>query len=92
MRKEDLSPAEIVLTDYFGVSEIIESHSIDMVSIYRIMVEHAFMKNDKSCYADALRAAWFHIQSGKYRKTPEFESLILKHLRKGKLKKLSKNI
>lgn len=88
MKKEELSPAEILLTDHFGVSEIIESYSIDMTSIYRIMIEHAFMTNDKSYYSDALRAAWLHIQSGKYRMTTEFESLILKHIRKGKLEKI----
>lgn len=88
MRLEDLSEAELLLTDYFGVTEILEHNSIDMTSIYRIMIEHAFMVNDRSAYSTALRAAWLHIQSGKYRKTLEFDNIILKHLRRAKLEKL----
>ena len=52
------------------------------------MIEHSFMTNDRSYYSDALRAAWLHIQSGKYRRTLEFDNIIYKQIRKGKLEKI----
>lgn len=89
MRKEDLSDAELMLTDYFGVTEIVSSSGIDMISLYRLMIQEAFMNDDQSCYSTALRLAWKHIQAGKYRRTLEFDNIILRQLRLGKLDKLN---
>lgn len=88
MRREDLSDAEILLTDYFGFSDIITASGIEMVLLYRLMIEKSFMNEDKSVYSKALRLAWRHIQSGKYRRTLEFDNIILNQIRKGKLDKI----
>lgn len=89
MRKEDLSESELLLTDYFGVTDIVSSAGIDMISLYRLMIQEAFMNDDNSCYSTALRLAWKHIQAGGYRKTLEFDNIILRQLRLGKLEKLN---
>jgi hypothetical protein len=73
----EFSKNEMVLVEHYGFSHLIESCSLDEISIYRMMVDRAFSTNDMTSYADALRAAWTAIQNGScYRMTEEFEAMI----------------
>lgn len=85
----NVSDAEMLLIDYFDHSCLLGT-SLNIIEIYRIMIEDSFMKNDKSVYSKALRLAYNHIRQGKYRMTLEFDNIIINTIRAEKLKKLKK--
>lgn len=85
----DISDAELMLIDHFCVRNILDAPSMQIIPLYRLMIEIAFMSNDKTGYANALRKAYNHLQIGKYRMTNEFDNLILTEIRKDKLIKLN---
>lgn len=72
----EMSPAECRLVAHFGFSDMLES-SVGIHPLYRIMCERAFMTNDTTVYASALRVAWSAVLSGTLnRMTPEFDKMI----------------
>lgn len=88
----EISEAEEMLIDHFGVRSMLTAPGIQIIPLYRIMVEIAFMSDDKTGYSKALRNAYKHLQDGKYRMTLEFDNIILKEIkneiRKEKLEKI----
>lgn len=80
MNKNDLSEAELKLVKYFDFEDIIET-SIQPIDLYRLMVDKSFRYNDTTVYSSALRKAWNEIYDfKKFRKTPEFDKIILDEL------------
>lgn len=70
-----ISPAEKVLFEYFNVPMILAER--DPIGCYRLAVERAFLTNDQTSYAEALRRGYEAVAHVKmYRMTSEFENLI----------------
>jgi hypothetical protein len=73
----EFSDAEKRIIAHFGFMDLLRS-DIGIHPLYRIMCEKAFMDNDQTYYAAALRRAWKAIQTNEVpRMTPAFDRLIL---------------
>lgn len=71
------SEAELKLAEYFGFKNLIENNDVEPLTLYRMMAHHAFMKDDRTEYAAAVRRVISAIDSrNPLRHTPEFENLI----------------
>lgn len=71
-----ISAAELILIKHFGFEDMLKS-DIGIHPLYRILCEKAFMDNDQSPYAYALRDAWRAVSLGKIKRmTPEFDQII----------------
>ena len=82
-----ISEAERILSDYFDLTYLFEHESTNYSEAYRLMMVAAFMKNDQSKYASALRLAIIHLNNGGYRLTPQFDNVILDELKSTLIKK-----
>lgn len=73
--EEEYSPEEIVLLKHYGYDNVAEH--IAAPGLYRMMVEKAFLANDQSEYAHALRRGASALsKSNPLRMTPEFNALV----------------
>lgn len=71
------SDAEKKLIAYFGFTDISESTSLVPAVLYPMMASKAFVDNDRTPAADALRRAIVALERRSvYRETPEWDSLI----------------
>lgn len=71
------SEAELKLAEYFGFKNLIEENDVEPLTLYRIMAYEAFMTDDRTEYAAAVRRAISAMDSrDPLRHTPEFEKLI----------------
>jgi hypothetical protein len=80
--REQISGSEHKLVEHFGFSYLLDTN-LDIISVYRILVDHAFLTNEQGAYADALRIAWSAISDiTTKRKTLTFDNLIENELSK----------
>ena len=73
----EFSDAEKQLIAHYGYTDLLQS-DIGVHPLYRILCEKAFLDNDQSNYAKALRAAWKAVRCHTMnRMTPAFDRMIL---------------
>lgn len=72
----DYSANELKLIKHFGLMPLVEKGDVSPPKLYQYMVENAFVKNDTTAYAHALRRAVVWMKKCKPRNTPEFEKEI----------------
>lgn len=73
--EQEYSPEEIVLLKHYGYYNVAEH--IAAPGLYRMMVEKAFLANDQSEYANALRRGASALSKcNPLRMTPEFNELV----------------
>jgi hypothetical protein len=74
-RSNDYSQYELGMIHHFGMQDHIGE--VHPMRLYQMMIEHAFMVNDQSRWATALRIVYKKLMSCEvYRNTPEFDKLI----------------
>jgi hypothetical protein len=74
----DAHPAEMAILEHFQVSHLLPD--LGIMDCLKLCAEKAFLENDQSPYADALRRGWRHLyRSGGYRGTEEYHALITVH-------------
>lgn len=72
----EFSDAEKLLIAHYGFMDLLQC-DIGVHPLYRILCEKAFLDNDQSNYAHALRAAWTAIRGNTVKRmTPAFDRLI----------------
>jgi hypothetical protein len=78
----EYTAAEKMVIEYFGLGRYITLESrVCPPEVYKMAAEKAFLDNDTSKYARALRAAYQAIcDCNPCRHTPEFDNLILSEL------------
>jgi hypothetical protein len=75
LRNWEYSKNEQKIIEHFGYSHLMTV--IDPLGMIRLMVEKAFLDNDQTVYAEALRRGVKVLGYGKiYRETPEWEYLL----------------
>ena len=75
MNLNDYSKEELEIIEYFKCKEL--AMNIEIMPLYRMMVDKAFLTDDKTRYTKALRAAYKMINESKiYRNTQEFNSVL----------------
>lgn len=70
----DYSKKEQGMIEHFGYSDI--APMIAPFALYRLMVEKAFVDDDRSAWAESLRRCLKAFQGGPFRDTPEWDALI----------------
>lgn len=68
------SEAELKLINHFGFENAV-GHVLPAL-LYPMMASKAFMVNDQTMYASALRRCLLAFEKGAYRGTPEWDALI----------------
>ena len=74
---EEYSQKELKLIEHYGFLEIIKKVELNPPSLYRMMMEKAFVDNDQDIYHEALRKCMEAFMDCKiYRLTKEWDDLI----------------
>ena len=74
MRNTEYSPTEMILFKHYGIDNLCQH--VTPVNMYHFMAEKAFLANEQSEYADAVRRGLAALNSQIYRMTPDFDKLI----------------
>lgn len=76
---EDLySQKEIILIKHYGLEIVALGDGVFAPQIYRLMIEKAFIRKEDNAYSESVRNCAIAINECKiYRRTPEWEALIL---------------
>lgn len=72
----DYSANELKLIEHFGLMNLVQHGDVPPPKVYQYMVYNAFVKNDTTAYAHALRRAVIWMDKKLPRNTPEFEKEI----------------
>ncbi len=68
------SEKERQLLEHYDLDYLAEDFGAN--AVYNMMATKAFIWNEKNKYSDSLRSCLVALDSGIFRKTPEFEALI----------------
>ena len=72
---DDYSRKELALIKHYGFEDLIPS--VPPVSLYRVIIEHAFIRGEENAFQYSLRRVARALQQCRpYRMTPEFDALI----------------
>jgi hypothetical protein len=70
----EYSPNEMLLFKHYGIDNICQQ--LMPHNMYRLMAEKAFLENEQSEYAEAIRRGLAALNNSHYRMTPDFDKLI----------------